>query len=423
VNAVSKLIIGAFVLILSVNSVADWLVFFAEEAQLKKVAQWTDYGVFYPGSAGIDTMGGYFDYVEQRKNELLHLYPYLDSKGGLYVDSQSLVSLQQSDNFSFDAGNGITVNPNYLQRYPALDVSGSRIYVDDTETSWVVLVPITYQDQEDFIRSTYQRRREGVMLEAKFFAENDLVRLKNQPVKIIWTATGQSYFTYNTYVDSVSDPIIQVMTQSNSLGDDRLNAFHLDIDSALKVYLGNNSSASVFAELEPTLSELKLDDNFVSLMSFSEFSAYRINESSYLARMWVLPTVILFSLMIILIIQSAAINYERESRRIAVFKMHGYKFWDRYTKPIAYFALTWFIIIGTLVVAYFSPEIELDFGNSRFIGRMSSVVHQYSQFRLANPLLILVVVATFVLLDIIITTLAFKLIESKRVVTTLKGET
>jgi hypothetical protein len=315
------------------------------------------------------------------------------------------------------------VNPNYLQRYPAYDASGSRIYVDDTETSWVVLVPIRYRDQEDLIRLNYQQFRNTALLDADYFESEDQERLKNQPVKIIWTANNQNYFTFNPRVDYVTDPLIQVMTLSNSLGDDRLNAFGLAIDSALKVYLGNNSSARVLATLEPTLSRLNLDDNFVSLLSFSEYSEYVMNDHNFYLENWGIRIGILFFVMMLLIVQSAAINYERESRRIAVFKIQGYKFLDRYIKPIFRFSATWLIIAGTLAVIYYSPEIDLYLGESRSMDRLFPVVSEYNQFLFADPMLIFEILAIILLLDALITVVTFRFIESRRVVTTLKGET
>jgi hypothetical protein len=421
VNAASKLFIGVLLMILTVNTVWAWLNYLEEDARLKRVAQWADYGVFKT-IIGTQTSDWGMD-DEETKIEVLQLCPYLESEGGLYVDSQNFLPWQQLNDTGFGGGKSLTVNPNYLQRYPAYDGSGARISIDNTETDWVVLVPISYQDQENLIRSTYQRLRNTALQEADYFEANDLERLKNQKVKIIWTANDQNYFTYNFYINSVTDPIIQVMTQSNSLGDDRLNAFRGGIDSALKVYLGNNSGDSVLAKLKPVLSELKLDDNFVSLLSFPEYSDYVINENSGYMRNWALRILILLFVMVLLIIQSAAINYERESRRIAVFKMHGYKFLDRYIKLIFRFLATWFIIAGALTIIYISPSIDFPIGVSRSMDRLFPVVSEYNQFLSANPMLITGVLAAFLLFDVLITIGAFKLIESRRVVTTLKGET
>jgi hypothetical protein len=189
------------------------------------------------------------------------------------------------------------------------------------------------------------------------------------------------------------------------------------------MYLGNNSAAKVLAELEPTLSELHLDDNFVSLLSYSEYSNQIIDSNRDYLRNWGTRVLILILLMVMLIIQSALINYERESRRIAVFKIQGYKFLDRYIKPIGRFTLTWLIIIAAIVGIYFSPAIDSGLGQSRFMERLMMTIAQYNKFRYADPMLILGIVATFLILDVLITTLAFKLIESRRVAMTLKGET
>jgi hypothetical protein len=125
--------------------------------------------------------------------------------------------------------------------------------------------------------------------------------------------------------------------------------------------------------------------------------------------------------MVMLIIQSAIINYERAARRIAVVKIMGYKFWDRYMKSIFHFVFTWLIIGSALVWVYFPPKIELDF--SRFSNRLRSFIDEYNRFGYIDLMLIFAIVGIFVLLDMVITALSFKLIESKRVVTTLKGET
>jgi hypothetical protein len=127
--------------------------------------------------------------------------------------------------------------------------------------------------------------------------------------------------------------------------------------------------------------------------------------------------------MVMLIIQSAVINYERESRRIAVIKIQGYKFRDRYNKPILRFGLTWLLIGCALFAIHLSPEINLDSETSRFIARFGTLVSEHYQFRFTDPMLITGALSVFLLLDALITVVTFKFIENRRVVTTLKGET
>ena len=75
-------------------------------------------------------------------------------------------------------------------------------------------------------------------------------RFSTQGVKIIWTADNQPVFTFNTTIDpdsgsNVTDPIVEVMTNENTLPIDRVNAITGALNTPLKIFVGDDPDGRV----------------------------------------------------------------------------------------------------------------------------------------------------------------------------------
>ena len=119
------------------------------------------------------------------------------------------------------------------------------------------------------------------------------------------------------------DPIIEIMTPSNSLVGDRLNSITGDPDTALKIYTGGDPE-STYETLLPTLQGLGLDDNFKYLVTASDAQRFELALQER-DLFWDTVTVggSLFVLAILLGSSATVIYFNSQYRAIAVHRLHG----------------------------------------------------------------------------------------------------
>lgn len=249
-----------------------------------------DYAVFYPRLVGDDavelTSGGNASTISEARE----LYTLLDSRGALFIDASAYEEVDPQQGL-IDQGPfppPIRVNTNYLQEYPVYDEAGQAISVPPSEEEWVVAVPAKYKADSQMLQDMFQVRRTGnAQRDGAYQGETRIVgapaeRFADQRVRIIWTEPGQQVFTFNPAVaptdrSMVTDPIIEIMTPSNSLPIDRFNAVTGFLGTALKVKV-NGDSARTLTELQPTLQNLRLDDNLRYLVTPDEAALQNLSE-------------------------------------------------------------------------------------------------------------------------------------------------
>ncbi|MDR1999826.1 MAG: hypothetical protein LBQ06_07830 [Frankiaceae bacterium] len=85
------------------------------------------------------------------------LYPILDEAGAIFIDAtQYVVGVPPSPALPRAP---ITVNLNYLARYPILGEDGQPIAVDPAEEAWILAVPATLKPQLAWIGGYYNQWR------------------------------------------------------------------------------------------------------------------------------------------------------------------------------------------------------------------------------------------------------------------------
>ncbi len=336
--------------------------------------QWTStsgYGVFTPVNIGNDSVDLQTGKGGREVTQATVLYDALTARGALYVDAVQYSEKMLEDDLPAGVYRSMTVNLAYLNAYPIRGTDGQPITIDESESSWIVLVPEQFRSQELEITEYYRTRREGGFRAEKSRFHRDVSATRHEhPVRIIWTDQDQRIFAFNPEVaassgGSVEDPIVQVMTQANSLGNDRLSAVTGGPDGGLKVPLIEGSSQATITALHPLLTRLNLDDNLRHLATINE---YQLSEIGYLQESLRNTMIVLGALAVLLVIvtaQALTIAFERFSRTIVVRGLFGLSPWRRYREFIRLGALVWTVqaVLGVgLVSIGFRPFSYTDTG-------------------------------------------------------------
>jgi putative ABC transport system permease protein len=192
--------------------------------------------------------------------------------------------------------------------------------------------------------------------------------VRTQHVRIIWTAPHQKIFAFNTLINPnagglLDDPIIEVMTLSNSAGIDRANAISGGIDSALKVKLTNNSPTDTFVALQPDLKRLKLDDNLTHLVTLDEAALQKVQRIQGNITIITVTGIGLLLVMLLLALQSLTLLFERFARKIVTRRLFGLSFGRRYREFLVIFGAVW---VGEMAVALLANSVANSAGLTPF---------------------------------------------------------
>ena len=325
----------------------------------------SNFAVFYPQYNGDDLQQFQTGGNETELAEARDLYPILDARGALYVDASSYGPGTAGETSSLPTP-PIVVNTNYLKRYPLLDESGRPIRISESEDEWIVAVPGKYRSSASEIANYFEKTRVGskdfdgaVQGEKKLFGDDVPSRFLTQRVRIIWTKSGQSVFSFNSTVNPhqgnmVRDPIVEVMTLSNSLPIDRVNAITGNINTPLKVRI-DSSSAETMRQLAPTLRRLKLDDNLKQLVTGNEGILEEV-DSIRTAITWFGLTAA-GSLLVILLLASivTVAHFNAFRRMLVVRRLHGFGWLRMHKELLKFLGIAWIVqvALGSSIVAFY----------------------------------------------------------------------
>lgn len=325
-------------------------------ATLNSWSDSTDYAVYFPRSNGDDLAA-----IEEgndgiSKTVAEHIYPELDQRGGVYVEALDMDVVGDDPNLPYVQMN---VNTNYLEKYPVLDSDGNKLAVSDDETDWIVAVPTTLKDREDQIREYLQDLRNGSSgsdveyAEANGYTVSDAVR--KQKVRIVWTQPGQNLFTFNTQIrpddgNRLPDPIVTVMTRSNTIASDWENAITGEIDTPMKVKVDGHPE-QVFQELLPLFEQYDLDDNFTALVYPADAINEQFSLSSEDARWLTIAAIAAVVFTVVSSIVAVAVVYERWRSHSAIRRLHGFSRFKSFEEVFTGLAASWLLLIPAAAVA------------------------------------------------------------------------
>jgi putative ABC transport system permease protein len=413
---------AGFAVVLIVTGGSLWMQYANAADQREQLRGWTStsaYGIFYPKQVGNDLHELQAGGVGQTTAEVYGLYPLLDDAGALYVDA-SQYSPDEVVNHAgemawpgeLDAFRTIRINTNYLRAFPVRDVAGAPVEVPEAETDWVVLVPESYRAQADAITAHFQELRSDNNRERDEFGYEIPQAVRDQQVRIIWTATEQQMFSFDPEINpdagnAIVDPIIEVMTRANSVGWDRANAFSGGPDSALKVKLIDGSTTTTLAALQPELRRLHLDDNLRFLVTLDEYAVQELLALEDGIRRIVIVAAGLLVVMLILVTQSLTLAFERYARKVVARRLFGLSFFRRHREFLVIFGVVW---IAQVLLALLANAAGLTpFATATSTGA-------------ASPPVALVVALSALAVELAFSATVLVFIERRRTTDVLKGE-
>lgn len=419
VNTAIKTICSVLLIIVGAGL---WLQYSNVATEREKLGNWSktrNYGLFYPTSLGNDVIEAQTGQAGPTVAEIYQLYPVLNRMGSLFIDSANYEPAALSAPSEPTYIRSIRVNSNYLRAFPLRDASGQIIDIPETTSDWIVLLPAKYKVRQSEMLAYFQRGRTGsstqqgaYQAEKAIFDREAPPSFAHQRVKIVWMANDQQVFSFNPLVSPsknnvITDPVIEVMTSSNSLGIDRANMMTGGVDSALKVRLVGGDAASTLKMLAPTLKSLRLGDNLRHLVTMDEYVLQQLQSLEQGLRNVAITAIALGIGMLVLVTQNLAILFYRYSRKVVVRRLFGIGFRRRYREFLLVFATIWgFQLVGALAA-----------------NRMGSSPFSTPTFSsVASDQVVLAIVAVIILVELIFSIGVLIFIEKRSLIRVLKGE-
>lgn len=336
--------------------------FRVKQAEAQSWSKTNDYAVFYPHMIGYDTYEGQKRpaFPQNKINEATTLYEELNRRGSIFIDAEPYEEASLNKHIEGLPTPPIKVNVNYLNQYPVYDVSGSPVNIGEDDYSWIVLIPDKYKSQETSIRQTIKTRRENLMSSEKSITGRDpSIQVQQVNIRIVWIRSNQKIFSFDTTVNSsdnnmITDPIIEVMTNNNSLTWDRLNSINGDIDTRLKVKLVNGSVQDTMRDLHPLLKQLQLDDNLPYLVRVSDAKLQESYDLQRAATSLGIASIVMLLVALLLEIVIVSISYACYAKRCVVRRLLGYGKMASQHESIRMIIISWIMQSALGIVLAFS---------------------------------------------------------------------
>lgn len=323
-----------------------------------------DYGVFYPEKVGYDKEdiknGGAI--LSSTINS--SLYFILNRMGALLINAGMYEEKSLILDKDYEGIRSVKVNPNYLETFSILDSSNTPVQVSENNIDWILLVPEKYRNRENEIINFFHKDRAGIEsneglyeYEEKYYKTTVPDSIKNQKIKILWLANDQKIFSFNPQVfpdenNMIIDPIIQVVTEKNSLAADRDSILGGGSTDPLKIRLIGRDAESTYQTLKPELKRLKLDDNLKYLVTINQTILETIYDLQKRSNQLLLISVGLIGGLIILVIQNLIIFFHKNQRRFIVSRLFGISFFRTYIEYFLLFSITWIFQTSICMIVY-----------------------------------------------------------------------
>lgn len=367
-----------------------------KKAVLKNWEISKEYGMFYPFEVGYDS-DEVKDGLPRTTRSIDSLYPILNNMGSIFINTRDYEEMTLIQDKNFNGIRSIRVNPNYLKEFQVLKTDNSPINVAEDEINWVLLVPEKYKkNEDDILRYFKERRKENFNYDKGFLKSEIPNNILNQEVKIIWTKSNQEIFSFNPEVfkkenNMIIDPIIEVITEKNSLVSDRELILGNGGTDPLKVKLINGDSSHTYRTLYPKLVKLKLDDNLGYIVNIDQLVLNQIYEIGKEINNLLFISAIVLIGFLILLIQSLIVFFSKYEQKFTVYRLFGVGFFSTYKNYFLVFLMTWILQLIIWIVI----NKDLDF----------------------NKYLIILLVA----IELIASYITIYLLEKKNMVRVLKG--
>lgn len=288
------------------------------------------------------------------------LYFYFNERGALLANfmqyhiapDRSYLNKKVNENYA-------EVNPNYLKENIVFGTDGERIYIDENETEYILLVPevykkhiteiINYHESQKNSRGVHSDHTQEEITdphELPAYKEPSIVT--DQKIKIIWIQTDQKMFSYKLDIkpeqnNVVIDPIIRVITESNG---DLFDYTHFLMTSSMPVKIKFDGTQKGIEQIKSVLANYYDPNSFL----FSVTNLYTmVDDQIHEFRMKIFYSsaiiVVVFAILFLIILQNILNYFNQHRLRLAIQKFHGYKTVDKYRGYFILISLHWLIVL------------------------------------------------------------------------------
>jgi len=386
----SLLKIGCSVLLV-LYCFAIWNQFGVIRTKQERLKNWEfskDYGVIQNFFVGYDEDISSANAAQSSVRD--DLYRYLNQRGALLINAFMYDQKWIIRNKNWNGVRSIKVNPNYLTRFPLYDQHQNPVQIAEDCSDWILLVPEKYRAHETEILDFFHKDRFGAegyegwhQGEERNFHRTVPEQIKNQQIKIIWLADNQKVFSFDPDVfpaekNLIIDPIIQVVTEQNSLLIDRDAILGTGASDPLKIRLIERDSVMTYQSLLPELKRLKLDDNLKSIVTVDQFVLQEINRLQEALNQLIMVSLGLLAGLLFLVIQNLAIFFNKYRYRFIVRRLFGTGFFKTYKEYLWIFCGGWAVQILLCGILSYKNSVGLmsigvvqkafDYGSAAIIG-------------------------------------------------------
>ncbi len=285
-----------------------------------------------------------------------------------------------------DSDEKLDQDDNYLTENPIYDVNNNKVNISENEKNIILLVPEMYSNiKDEILESAYNYFYEAYKL-------ND-----SQTINIIWTANNQEAFSYNLDVNPdegnmVKNPFCFVITENNC--NDRAYAQVLGYTSdPFKIKIDNSNS--IDEDIRPVLINLGINKNVPDIVPVYTSISSEIDYINKYLNVLLGIFLILVLLLLFITVQNVVNYYEQNKLKFSIKKMYGYSIKDNYGGFYKILGITY------LIISFISILI--------------------SKLDLKTIIVIISVSTILLLIECIVSLLAFRNIQNKNIVSITKG--
>ncbi|GLI04798.1 hypothetical protein YDYSG_08280 [Paenibacillus tyrfis] len=360
-NLLLKVVCSILLVIMGHSIFVQYMEISKKQKNLSHWEQGKDYGIFYPLYTGHDQNnlpGGFPEQIAVMNSDL---YPILNQRGSVLINARQYEEQALRLNKDYDGIRSVKVNNNYLQEFPVYDIRNNPVHVSEDTTNWVLLVPVKYQSRQSQIIDFFEKTKKSyVDAEQKVLHREVPDRMIQAPIQIVWLANDQKIFSFNPDVfpaenNMILNPIIEVVTEKNSLAIYRDSILGGGSTDPLKIKLTDRDTALTYKSLEPELRKLRLDDNLKQLVTVDQYMLEQLYSlEKQMNQLWLISLGMVSGLLF-LISQNIIVFFHKNQQKIVVRRLFGTDFFRTYKEYVYLFVMTWlfqllvcFMVKGTV---------------------------------------------------------------------------
>ncbi|PGK33386.1 bacteriocin-associated protein, partial [Priestia megaterium] len=170
-------------------------------------------------------------------------------------------------------------------------------------------------------------------------------------------------FSFNPEVfkyqnNMIKDPIIQVITENNSLNMDKSSILGNGSSDPLKIKLIRRDSDATYQKLEPQLKKLKLDDNLRHLVTVDQYSLQEIHDLQKQMNTVLIVISGMLAGLLIINIQTVIVSFNKNHQKYTVNRLFGISFIKTYRSYLLLLLVSW--VIQVIVCLMMNKGFDVD---------------------------------------------------------------